>query len=242
MSSSRAVLLAAILIAGLAGAAGSALAVDAGASPAGNETISVTGSGEISVAPDAAVVRLAVTGTAETAANASEQVATDAAQLRERLANLGISDDNVRSIGYDVHERGEQRPDDESTRYFATQRFEVTLEDVDRAGTVIDAALGSGADEVHGVSFTLSESARDDARGQALRAAVDDAHGEADILAEATDLTLSTVRTVSTSGTHVTPYRVEPQAVADSGAGGTDIDTRDVTVHATVQVVYGAST
>ncbi|MFB6311974.1 MAG: SIMPL domain-containing protein, partial [Salinirussus sp.] len=167
MTSSRAILLAALLVAGLAGAAGSVLAVDGAAPSADNQTITVTGSGEIDVSPDAAVVRLAVTGSAPTASNASEQVATDAATLRSRMAELGISNDNVRSVGYDVHKQDERRPDAEGTHYVATQRFEVTLENVERAGTIIDAALGSGADEVHGVSFTLSESAREEARGEA---------------------------------------------------------------------------
>lgn len=242
MTSTRTVLVVAVLLAAVAGVAGTALAVGHGAGTPGNETISVTGSGDVSVAPDAAVVHLTVSASGTDASAVGETVAADAATLREALADLGIPDDGVQSVGYDVHtDRGPREPgSDGDEQYVARQRFEVTLDDVDRVGEVIDTAVANGADEVHGVQFTLSDDARAEARDQALRDAVSNARDEADLLADATGLEIDGVSAVSSTGSDVRPYRLEAAAVAGDGAG-TDIDTQDVTVSASVHVVYAAA-
>jgi len=241
MTSTRSLLVVAVLVAAVAGVAGSALAVGHDAGTPGNETITVRGSGDVSVAPDSAVVRLTVGASGTNASSVSQTVAADAADLRAALADLDIPDDRVRSVGYDVYtDRGPGEPgSDSEERYVARQRFEVTLDDVDTVGSVIDTAVANGADEVHGVQFTLSEDARATARDQALRNAVENARDEAVLLADATGLEVDGVTAVSTTGTDVRPYRLEAAAVAGDGAG-TDIDTQDVTVSASVHVVYAA--
>jgi len=228
-----------VLVAGLLGAAGTALAVGGGDAPLQNRTITVSGSNQVDVTPDAAVVRVSVTASGSDAGNVSQAVADRAETLREALRDSGVTDEDVRTVGYSVHgERGprEAAADD---RYVGRQTFAVTIDDVDRAGALVDAAVAGGADEVHGVSFTLSEAAREEARDRALRNAVDDAQGEATVLAGATGLEVTGVQAVSTTGTQVHPFRAEAVMVNADGAG-TQIDSRDVTVTATVQVVFGA--
>jgi uncharacterized protein YggE len=242
MTSTRSILVVAVLVAALAGVAGTALAVGQDANAPGNESISVTGSGDVSVAPDSAVVQLTVGASGTNASSVGETVAADATDLRAALADLGIPDDGVRSVGYDVHSDREPRePGSEpGAQYAARQRFEVTLDNVDRVGEVIDTAVANGADEVHGVRFTLSDDARAAARDEALRNAVTNARDEATLLADATGLELDGVSAVSSTGTNVRPYRLDAAAVAGDGGASTDVDTQDVTVSATVHVVYAA--
>jgi uncharacterized protein YggE len=229
----------AVLLAFLLAAAGTALALGPADGSVGNRTISVAGTGQVDVAPDAAEVRLSVTASAADAASASQAVADDAESLRSALADFGVDDANVRSVGYDVHGERGPREEGDAERYRARQTFVVTLDDVDRAGALIDAAVAGGADEVHGVSFTLSEDARAEARDEALRAALENARGDADVLADAAALDIDGVQAMSTTGTDVRPFHAEAMAVTADGAS-TDIDSRDVTVSATVEVVFGA--
>jgi uncharacterized protein YggE len=241
MTSTRSLLVAAVLVAAVAGVAGTALAVGHDAGAPGNETISVTGSGEVAVAPDAAVVHLTVSARGPDASNVSDAVAADAERLRGTLADLGIPDADVQSVSYDVYaDRAPRDVRDGEQQYVARQRFEVTLDDVDRAGTVIDAAVNGGASEVDGVRFTLSADTRDEVRDDALRQAVADARSEAAVLAEATGLELDGVNAVSSTGTDVRPYRLEAAAAGDGGSVP-QIDARDVTVSASVHVVYAAA-
>lgn len=215
-----------------------------GATPTANETsdhrtVAVTGTGEIDAAPDAAVVQLSVTARGPDAANVSDEVASGAERLRQALAEFGLDESAVQTQRYAIYQEG--RPDEANGQpvYVGEQSFEVTIEDVDRVGALVDAAVDGGADDVGGVYYTLSDERRDSVRADALRAAVDDARGEAGVIASATGLQLGDVRSASSRATDVSPFRTE-FATADAG-GGTDIDPRDVTVSATVEVTFDAT-
>lgn len=231
-----------VVIAVVAGAAGTALAVGQGGAAPGNQTISVSSSGQVELAPDAAVVTLSVTATGQNPANVTNAVAADADRLRNTLAEFGISDEHVQSQHFSV--RGAERRHESAgpTQYVAQQQFEVTLQDTERAGDLIDAAIDGGAHRVRGVRFTLSESTREGARDDALRNAVAEARTDASVLAEAGDMEVRMVHSISTTGTDVRPYRVEAEAAAGDGGGiAPRIDTQDVTVTADVRVVFATA-
>ena len=65
--------------------------------------------------------------------------------------------------------------------YLARNIVEVRVDDINRAGEVLDAAVGSGATSVSGVRFDLKD--RSAAERDALRKAVADARGRADAAA-----------------------------------------------------------
>ena len=240
MSSTKTLLVLAVLATLLVGAAGTALAVDGGGAAPENRTITVAGSGDVAVAPDAAVVRLSVEASGPDAGNVSDTLASKAERLRATLQDFGIDDADIRTRHYDV--RTDRRGGDGAERYVGQQSLEVTLSDVERAGDLIDAAVDGGADEVHGVRFTLSEDERAAVRDDALRAALENARDEAAVLATASALEVTGVQSISTTGADVRPYHAEAVAYAGGdGGASTRIDSRDVTVSASVRVVYTAA-
>lgn len=239
MVSKRALAVLAVLATVLAVAAGTAFAMDDGATPnTHNKTISVAGNGEIDAEPDAAVVRLSVRAEGPDAGSVSSLLADDADELRSTLSEFGIPEENVKTAHYFVREDHRTRDRPNETRYVGEHSFEVTTENVDRVGALIDAATSGGADDVGGVSYTLSEDSRELIRDEAIRSAIDNARSEAAVIANATDLEITGVSAASTQQSNVVPYRAE--AVLQSGDGGTQIDPRDVTVTATVHVTFDA--
>lgn len=228
----------AVLATVLAVAAGTALALGGSGAPgAHNQTISVAGTGEVDAEPDAAEVHVSVRASGSSAADVSSELASGAEDLRSALADFGIPAEDVQTASYYVREEPRTRDQPNVTQYAGQHTFQVTVGDVDRVGGLIDAAVGAGADDVGGVSYTLSEDRREQIRDQALESAVADARSEADVLGNATDLEVTGVVSVSTQGADVRPYRAELQAAADSG---TTIEPRDVTVSATVDVTFAA--
>lgn len=222
-------------------AAGAALAASDGSAPnSHNKTISVAGTGEVDAEPDAAVVRLSVRASADDAGSVNSELAAGTEELRSTLSEFGVPEENVQTVRYYVREdpRSRDRPDD--TRYVGEHSFQVTLDDVDRAGALVDAAVDGGADDVGGVSYTLSEERREQVRDDAVRDAIANARSDAAVVADATDLEITGVAAASTQQASVRPYRAETQALA-SGDAGTDIDVRDVTVSATVDVTFSAA-
>jgi uncharacterized protein YggE len=202
-------------------------------------TISVSSSGTVDAAPDLAVVYLAVEAQADTAEEARAQVARDATRMRDALREAGISDDAVTTTGfavyieYDYSDRGREVI---GYRAVHSYRVEVAPED---AGTVIDTAVKNGATRVSGVQFTLSDERRQELRAQALEEAMTSARSDADAIAGASGLTVSGVHSVTTANGGGGPIVYTDRAAAE-GSDATVLEPGDVTVTASVSVVYTA--
>lgn len=210
---------------------------DAGASdPA---TISATGSGEVTAEADLAVVSVSVTATADSADAARQQVATDAERMRQALRDAGIEDDAVETVAYRVNPEYDHSGDSRDiVGYRAVHTYKVEVEP-DRAGDVVDVAVGNGADQIDNVAFTLTDETRAELREQAIGNAVDAARTDAEAVASASDLTLGDVRSASTDG-GFRPTYYERAALEDTAGGGTSFEPGPVTVTATVSVTYEA--
>lgn len=203
---------------------------------AGNSTVTVGASATVEAAPDLAVVTVAVEATADSAEAARAAVAEDAERMRAALRESGVPDGNVSTAAFDVRPQYDHRGDErELVGYRAVHAYRVEVAP-DRAGEVIDVAVGNGATSVSGVSFTLSDEARQELREEALTAAVENARADAETVAAATGTTLGEVRTVSTSNDGGGPGPVY-ETRADAG-GSTTVEPGTVSVSASVTVVY----
>lgn len=226
----------------LAGCTASGLPATAGDNTTTNgtdrPTVSVAASASVEAEPDLAVVRVAVETTADSAEAARSAVAEDAERMRAALRESGVPDENVSTESFDVHPQYDYSDDERELvgyRAIHVYRIETTP---DRAGEVIDVAVGNGATGVSGVAFTLSEETREELRQEALTAAVENARTDAETLADATGRSLGDVRTVSTSGNDGGPGPFY-EAMADAGdGGGTVVEPGTVQVRASVTVVY----
>lgn len=228
------------LTAGCVGALGQAdgPAVDA------NKTVAVSATGEVTAEADQAVVRVSVVATGDDAETARQRLGENVSSLRSGLAEAGIGDDQITTSGYDIGQdrRPSERPGEGEgeSQYVARQSFEITLADTDGAGSVIDVAVGSGATNVDGVQFTLSETARDEVKQEALQDAMATARQNAETLAATEDLSVGEALRITHSQTRPVPYAAEASLEADS-SGGTTIDGGPVTVTASVEVIYEAN-
>lgn len=203
-------------------------------------TITVSGDGEVTAEADLAVLSVAVTATASSADEARGQVAERSEEMRQALRDAGVPDDAVTTSHFRVSPEYDHSGKERNvTGYQAVHVYDIEVSP-DRAGEVLDVAVGNGADEVHHVSFSLSDEARADLREEALNAAMDAARTDAETLATAADLSITGVRSISTSGGfHPVDTRVEYET-ADAGGAGTSFEPGPVSVTATVTVTYDA--
>lgn len=240
-----AVALAVAVIAGL-GSAGLAMAVTDGdnqtdvESP--NETITVSDSAEVEAEPDEAVLTLLVEKTAKDPNTARTQLAENVSAVTDELEAMGFDEEAYRTTDYRIGEQDRPSPDgeDRERAYVARQTIEVTTDELDSVGSVIDGTVEAGATEVRNVQFTLSEETRDDLRTEALEAASDGAAAEAQTLAAASNLDLGSAQEITTESRNSPVVRYS-SGMAEAAAEGTDIDAGPVTVTATVKITYSAS-
>ena len=231
-----------VLLAGCVGAGSPAVAAQSGTTNADTpteSTVAVGSSATVEAAPDLAVVHVSVEATADSAESARSTVAADAERMRAALHEAGVPDENVSTVAFNVYPEYDYSDETrELVGYRAVHAYRVEVA-TDRAGEAIDVAVGNGATGVSGVSFTLSDEARQELRQEALTQAVANARADAETVATAADATLGDARTISTStggGGHPIPFA---EARADGAAGGaTVVEPGTVRVTASVAVVY----
>lgn len=210
-------------------------------------TVSTTGVGEVSAAPDEAVVSLTVTALAPTAAEARERVATDTEAVRGALAEAGF--ETVETTRFSLVAEYDYTRDGRDLRgYRATHGLEVTTTP-DRAGEAVDTAVAAAEDRrsgestvrVDAVRFGLTDDARAAIRTEALTLATENARADADAVAAAAGLGIDGVRSLSV-GSPAGPVYYYDRAVAEDGAGEAGTPTTftpgDVTVTVRVSAVY----
>lgn len=224
-----------------AGCAGTG-ALAAGSAADADRTVRVSATGSVEAEPDRAVVRVAVVEYGETAPAAREALASNTSRVRESLREAGVEDDQVTTVEYDLRYDDDLNDAPIYAGYRATHGLAITVEDVDRAGTVIDAAVAGGAARVRDVRFALSAERRRELKQEALTDASDAAREQAGTLAGRSDL-----RIVGVDRVDAVDVETDGRYVADtaltSAAGGapTRIASGPVSVTASVVVTYNAT-
>ncbi|MCG1001946.1 MULTISPECIES: SIMPL domain-containing protein [Halobacterium] len=233
-----------LVTAGVAGALtlGSGSATAGQAAPDG-QSITVSADGTVEASPDQAVVRVAVTATGNDSSAVRDEIAERVETMRSALESDGIPSENVRTAHFDIRQEIERTPEGtERGQYVGTHAFEITVEDIDAAGEVIDTAVNNGADRVDGVSFGLSDEKRETLYQDALTNAMGNAETRAQTLADAGGLSVTDTHTIVSTNTDYRAYRVETAAFTSGAAvSGTSVESGPVTVTAGVRVTYNAT-
>jgi uncharacterized protein YggE len=149
--------------------------------------IVTSGEGVVKLAPDRMWVAIAAESRAKSPRDAQRATAEAMKAVLDRLKTLGLSGDAVRTAGYDLQPQYDYVNGRQVLRdYSARNTVEVRVDDLARAGDVLDAAVGSGATSVSGIRFDLKN--REAAEREALRLAVADARARANAAASGAGL------------------------------------------------------
>ncbi len=147
--------------------------------------ITVVGRGETKISPDRANIQISVQTRAATAGAAGAANATRQRAVLDALRKLGLSDDQLSTTGYNVHPEYRYEPNRNPTiiGYSATNTVVAEVRDLAKVGSVIDAALGAGANLISSLNFYASNIQQ--ARQAAITAAIQAARAEAEVGARA---------------------------------------------------------
>jgi uncharacterized protein YggE len=197
-------------------------------------TVSVTGSATIRSAPDEAVVSLGVQTQAPTAQGSLQQNASRMNEVMKAILGDGVKSADIATAWVNLY------PNYDSggtaiVSYTAQNQVDVAVRDLSNVGSIIDDAVGAGADLSNGIQFQLSD--QNQGVEQALGEAVANARVKAEALATASDTSLGSVVTI-TEGT--TPQYPPVPFAADAGRGeaSTPISPPTLETQVTVTVVW----
>jgi uncharacterized protein len=203
-------------------------------------TISVAGSGKVTVVPDLATVSLGVVIERPTAKAARADAADAMTKVVAAIRKLGIAERDIASANvslgavYDYPSNQAQR----IRGYQLTNTITVTVRDLAKLSDVLDDGVTAGATSVNGISFDVADRAA--AEATAREGAVKDAKAKADTLAKG--LGVSIVGIASISEQVSTPIWYDRMNAAGAAAPDASAETpvlpgtTDVTI--TVQVTF----
>jgi uncharacterized protein YggE len=217
-----------------------ALAIPAnGADTTNTRYITVTGVGTISVVPDAVRFNATVSSLASTNAAALSSASKSAAAVRAALKDKGIALKDIRSANISVYPEYNytQESGTKITGYRATQSFDVLVRKAADAGTIIEAVVTAGGDNVQlgGVIPTTLNPAI--ATEEARAAAVANAKSKASSYAKLLGTSMGKVLFLEeqSSPIYSSPFPMAKAGAAADQAVEIDLGEQDVTVTITVR-------
>lgn len=210
-----------------------------------DKLIHVSGTGKVTTTPDQAVIVFAVETEHADVKTAQQENARRMDAVTNALKNAGIPAKDIRTAGYNIYPvtESDSRPfgDSKVKFYRVINTVEVTLNDVNRAGEIVDLAVASGANRVDRFAFTLSEAKQLELRSQALNAAVVQARGDANVVAAALGKTIVDVKDVSVGNNYV-PLAYDTRLMGMEKAAGsavpTPLEVGEIDVTASVSISY----
>jgi uncharacterized protein YggE len=217
-----------------------ALAIPAnGAGTSDNRYITVTGVGTISVVPDAVRFNATVSALASTNSAALSSASKSAAAVRAALKDAGIATKDIRTANISVYPEYNwtQEAGTKITGYRASQSFDVLVRTASKAGTIIEAVVSAGGDNVQlggVVPTTLNPAiATEDARAAAVANAKSKASSYAKLLGTSIGKVISLEE--QSSPIYSSPFPMAKAGAADAAAVEIDLGEQDVTVTITVR-------
>jgi len=216
------------------------LAVD---STTPEHTISVSGTGTVTLKPDVADLHLGVLITRQTVKAAQADAASAMTKVIAALKALGIADKDIQTSNVSLQPAYDYSSNSNPPRITGFQMSNsvtVTVRDLAKLGDAIDNGLAAGATSLDGVNFRVDDETA--AEAQARQAAMAEAKSKAQTLATAAGVSISGVASISETSAPM-PYPImysggAPAAAVDGSKVATPIQagTTDVTI--TVAVTY----
>jgi uncharacterized protein YggE len=168
-------------------------------------SLTVTGTGKVSAKPDMAQVHIGVLTEAPSAAKALKENNEAMAKLFASLDARGIARKDVQTSQLSVapqHKRGPHgEPLPPIVGYQVSNQVQVKVRKLDSLGEVLDEVVQQGANQVHGVSFTVAEP--EPLLDAARRKAMADARRKAELYAREAGVSLGRVLLIQEQTPHL---------------------------------------
>ncbi|MEX1308413.1 MAG: SIMPL domain-containing protein [Eubacteriales bacterium] len=200
-------------------------------------TITVTGEGTVSTAPDTATLNIGVATTGDTAAEAQAENSDAMQDVLAALKAEGIAEEDIVTASYSIYPQYDYVGDTNIIiGYKVSNNLSVTLHDIDSVGTVLEKATEAGANMAGSISFSSSEA--DALYNEALALACDAAKEKGEVLADATGMKLKGLINLSEGIDYASSYAKSTTYFVAEETSSVPIETGQLTFDATVTVVY----
>lgn len=182
--------------------------------PALVESVSVTGTGKVTMVPDRFTFQVGVQTMAATVDDAVAENNRRVAAVIAALKKAGAPDKDIQTSGFNIWPQQDYQEGrmPRITGYQVSNNITVRSEKVADAGKLLGIAIAAGVNTSSGLQFEVSDPTRGRERG--LRSAFDDAKAKASLLAQAAGRTLGRAIVINEGVQNIPPQPMMRQAMA----------------------------
>jgi uncharacterized protein YggE len=201
-------------------------------------TITVTGTGKVTLTPDIAYISIGVHTQNASAKDAVAENNTQAQAVITAIKGFGVAEKDIQTTNFSIYPQQQYDNEGKPTGivYMVDNTVYVTVRDLSKLGSLLDSSVSSGANNISSIQFDVAD--KTEALSQARLAAVKDARKQADELTKATEVGLGVVQSISyydTSAPVTVEYAKADMAVA---AASVPVQAGSMQISTTVTVVY----
>jgi hypothetical protein len=205
----------------------------------GDNLIYVTGRGSIQTTPDRVLVHLGVETSNTSAVFAQRENSMRMSSVVNALISIDVSEADIKTTGLNLYPIRQNLREENGIKiigYTARNEIIINVQDISKAGEVVDQSISSGANIISSISFNISEEKAESLSSEALKDAVKDAKKQATIAAEAADTKILGLKSLSLGRISV-PTRVMKESF-DVSSGSTPIMSGQTTITVTVSATF----
>ncbi len=202
-------------------------------------TISINGLGMASAPPDVALIQLGAETIHTDAAQAISDNTERMTAVMDVLKAMKVEDKDIQTVSYSmwieqVYDR-EGQPTGE-TRYHVVNHVRIRLRDLSKTGELLQKAMEAGANNVGGISFSVSDPEALQQKARDL--AIADAQAKAKQLAAGLGAQLGPLRQVSEYGGIIAPSVPVFAEGGRGGGGSVPVSGGEFSVTVEIQVAF----
>jgi uncharacterized protein YggE len=201
--------------------------------------LDISATGDVTRVPDIAVITAGVVTRATTARSALQQNAGRMDRVIAALKRAGVADRDLQTSTINLNAEyiyaNIQPP--KPNGYTASNQLTIRFRDIANSGTILDALVAEGANQINGPSLTIDkpELALDEARARAVAAG----RARADLYARSLGLRVARLVAVSESGGYAVPPPMPMYARAEvAQAADTKIVPGEQKLSVTLNMIY----
>jgi uncharacterized protein YggE len=180
----------------------------------------------------------------EDAATAQNQVNEIVTKAIGAIKAAGISAEKIRTTGITLHPIFSQPPPGPQNQphepkivgYRASNTVRVEIDDISKVGSVIDAGVGAGANQLQGLTFELKDDLPQ--RREALKIAVTEARTKAISIAEALGTEILGIYEAVEGGVQILRPQIGRLAAQESFFAATPVEPGQVRIESNVTVSF----
>ncbi len=214
-----------------------------GTTTAQPRSLTVSGSGMVSLSPNIAYINIGVHTDNPDLAAAVSQNNTQTQTLVDSLKNAGIAGEDIQTSNFSVYSNGNKSFDPSTGQEINTGRYYsvdntvyVTVRDLTKLGSLLSTGIASGANNINGINFDVADKTA--AMAEARQKAMTNAKSLALELAASAGVKLGSIQSISYSDVTPIPYYGMGGGGAAAPNASVPIQPGQTQITVTVNVTY----